>query len=62
MQTESELQSYGVAPADDRDEEDPEFEIDPALSSPDFDFSGEDPAVDHPDPKPEMAPAWGEEE
>lgn len=48
---------------DDRDEENPEYEIDPAYSSPDFHFSEEDPATACPEPRSEApAPAWNHAE
>lgn len=54
-----------VEPIDQREDE-AGYEINPVLSSPDFNFSAEDPAVDHPDPLPgseheAIAPAWNRE-
>jgi len=51
-------EGYRVEPLDDRDDEDPEYTIRPVFSSPDFDFSSEDPAVRGPEPREEVAPAW----
>jgi len=55
-------EGYRIAPLDDRDEDDPHWSIDPVFSSPDFDFSSEDPAVEGPEPREEIAPAWNHEE
>lgn len=35
---------YRIEPLDDRDEEDPEYEIDPEFSCTNTDFGGDDPA------------------
>lgn len=53
---------YRIEPLDDRDEASPPYRIDPQLSSPDFQFSEEDPATADPDPKPELAPPWNHED
>jgi hypothetical protein len=53
---------YSIEPIDDRDEDDPDFRIDPILSCSNTDFGGEDPAIADPDPEPELAPAWVNQE
>lgn len=49
---------FEIGPMDDRDDEEPEYTVDPALSCTNTDFGGKDPATEGPDPMPEMAPAW----
>jgi hypothetical protein len=39
-----EADGYRIEPIDDRDEDDPDFEIKPILSSSNTDFGGKDPA------------------
>jgi hypothetical protein len=58
MERNFEIDGYG--PNDDRDEEDPEWTVDPEFSCTNTDFGGEDPAAGEPLPE-EMAPAWGDE-
>jgi len=50
-------EGYCNEPLDDRDSDEPEFEVIPELSS-NADFGGEDPAIADSDPYPGMAPAW----
>lgn len=50
-----------VEPIDDRDSDDPDFEIEPVLSSPDFDFSDEDPAALPESDTGPVEPAWNTE-
>lgn len=57
-----ESDGYRISPFDDRDEEDPEYTVDPVLSGAGTGFDPEDPAVRDPDPKEPMAPAWNHED
>jgi hypothetical protein len=41
-------EGYRIEPLDDRDDEDPHWSINPIYSSPDFQFSEEDPATVQP--------------
>jgi len=50
-------EGYRNEPLDDRDSDDPEFELIPEFSS-NTDFGGEDPAIADSDPYSEIAPAW----
>jgi hypothetical protein len=55
--------SYGfeMGPLDNRDSEDPEFEVNTKLSCSNTNFGGKDPA-DEPEPNKEVEPAWNHDE
>lgn len=49
---------FDLGPMDDRDEDNPDFEVDPEFSCTNTDFGGVDPAEEGPGPIQEIAPAW----